>query len=108
MKLRHLSLIDPLMILQVHIDDLVDLYLLVFKLASSGSDKNTAYGKFYFGSADEHVWGDVARDIAPLLYEKGLVNNADAQSVSKKDEPRVTYVVFLLVYVDYANYLRHF
>ncbi|TDL24607.1 NAD(P)-binding protein [Rickenella mellea] len=75
----------------VHIDDLMDLYLIVFKLATSGEDPETSpYAKFYFASAAEHTWGDVARDIAPLLYKRGLVKNQEAISVPASEDRELT------------------
>ncbi|TDL24605.1 NAD(P)-binding protein [Rickenella mellea] len=75
----------------VHIDDLMDLYLIVFKLATSGRDPATSpYAKFYFASAGEHAWGDVAKDIAPLLHKRGLVDNDKAVSVPLMEDIRLT------------------
>jgi hypothetical protein len=66
----------------VHIDDLVDLYTLVFAFALNPSEDSTsAYERFYWGSVAEHVWGDVARELVRLLYAKGLVQTDVARGV---------------------------
>ncbi|TDL24606.1 NAD(P)-binding protein [Rickenella mellea] len=75
----------------VHIHDLTDLYDLVFNLAISGKDTaKSPFEKFYFGSVGEHTWGEVARDIAPLLHKRGLVNSDQAISVPVSEKPGVT------------------
>jgi hypothetical protein len=71
----------------VHINDLVELYLLVLSLALSGKDKSNPYAKFYFGSVHEHVWGDVIRQIGQILYEKGVIPSSQAKSVTLHREP---------------------
>ncbi|CAG7854911.1 SubName: Full=Uncharacterized protein {ECO:0000313/EMBL:CCA70316.1} [Serendipita indica DSM 11827] len=68
----------------VHIADLVDLYIIVTKLATSElgpAAKVDSYHKFFWGSAGKHVWGDVAREIGKALKAKGLVETAEAKSV---------------------------
>jgi len=76
--------------MNVHINDLSNLYLLILDLALSGKDSNKAFGKFYFGSVGEHAWGDVAKALAPLLYDRGVVDNAQAVSISWDDTLRYT------------------
>jgi len=73
----------------VHIDDVVALYLLVFKLALSGADKNKSYGKFYFASARPLVWRDWSKTINKALMNKGtgLVDTLDPVRVTVADEP---------------------
>lgn len=76
----------------MHILDLVDLYKLVLKHALSGVDKSSSYGRFYFASPQEHVWGDIIRQIGLILHERGIIPTSEAASVSLKEEPRMRYV----------------
>ncbi|KAG8909003.1 hypothetical protein FRB99_000106 [Tulasnella sp. 403] len=71
----------------VHIDDLVQLYLLVFAFAITGVNKSVAYGNFFFGSAGQHIWGNVAKELARLLHQKGLVKDDTVRSVSAEEAP---------------------
>lgn len=71
----------------MHINDLVELYLVVISLALSGTDKSNSYAKFYFGSVHEHVWGDVIRQIGQILYEKRVIPSSEAKSVTLQAEP---------------------
>ena len=73
--------------------DLMDLYLIIIELALSGKDTNKSFGKFYFGSVGEHAWGDAAKDLAPILYARGLVDNPKAISIASGDGLRLTYVI---------------
>lgn len=72
----------------VYIQDLVTLYGLVFDLAVSGDDRSAdPYTRFYFGSAVEFYWGDVARALAKLLHAKGLIESTVPKSVTRADVP---------------------
>jgi len=71
----------------VHINDLIELYLLVLSRALSGTKESSSYAKFYFGSVYEHVWGDIIRQIGQILYEKGILPSAEAKSITLKTEP---------------------
>jgi len=73
----------------VHIHDLAGLYLIVLDKAlverATGTFTATAvsdpYERFYWGSVATHQWGNVAQDIAKILYKKGLVDSDKAISV---------------------------
>jgi len=81
----------------VHIHDLTELYLIVLDKAlverATGTFTATAtttttttavsdpYERFYWGSVATHQWGNVAQDIAKILYKKGLVDSDKAISV---------------------------
>lgn len=70
----------------MHISDLADLYDLVLKRALSNADASaSSFAKFYFGSVDKHVFGDVEREVGRILYRKGLVSSAEAERVEYKD-----------------------
>jgi len=74
----------------VHICDMTDLYTLIFEKALSERAAGTPtssdpYERFYFGSVRSHLWGDVAKQLAPILYAKGVVDNDQAKSVDPKE-----------------------
>ncbi|KAJ1304796.1 hypothetical protein OPQ81_005932 [Rhizoctonia solani] len=69
----------------VHITDLVQLYILVLNLALSVRAGETprpeTFANFYFGSVEEHAWGDVAKQLGPILLKRGKVEKAEARSI---------------------------
>jgi len=78
----------------VHIHDLTELYLIVLDKALvervTGTFATTTtttaavsdpYERFYWGSVATHQWGNIAQDIAKILYKKGLVDSDKAISV---------------------------
>lgn len=84
-----------LFIKQVHIADLTELYLLVLSRALSGVQETSSYAKFYFGSVQEHVWGDIIRQIAQILYEAKRIPTPDVKSVKASEEPMLRWVLKL-------------
>ncbi|KAG8768089.1 hypothetical protein FRC16_007161 [Serendipita sp. 398] len=73
----------------VYIGDLVELYIIVAKLAVSElvpAAKVDSFTKFFWGSVDTHTWGDVARQIGITLKKKGLIETSEAKSVPYSDE----------------------
>jgi nucleoside-diphosphate-sugar epimerase len=75
----------------VHIKDLIDLYVLVLKLGLSG-DQSAPYTRLYFGTSGEHACVDVAKAIAPILKRRGLVETDQTQSVQLSDYPFLQWV----------------
>ncbi|KAG8703231.1 hypothetical protein FRC09_004276 [Ceratobasidium sp. 395] len=73
----------------VHISDLVLLYNLILNLALSVRGGQTprpeAYANFYFASVGEHAWGNLAKQIGPILLAKGKVEKAEARSVKASE-----------------------
>jgi len=72
----------------LHIDDLVDFYLLLLKHALAADTRATQtspYSKFYFVIGGTHVWGEVARDVAKILHKHGALPSPDAESMSVTD-----------------------
>lgn len=70
----------------VYIEDLMNLYGLVFDLALSGKDTNTdAFARFYFGASAEFYWGDVAKALAKLLHATGLIDSPEPKSVTRDE-----------------------
>ncbi|KAG9043929.1 hypothetical protein FS837_008969 [Tulasnella sp. UAMH 9824] len=72
----------------VHIDDLANLYSLVLDHALSGKDKSTdPFERFYWGSGDEYVWGDITRELARLLYARGVIRSETLKIIKIEEEP---------------------
>ncbi|KAF9512445.1 hypothetical protein BS47DRAFT_1345371 [Hydnum rufescens UP504] len=75
----------------VHITDLANLYLLVCEKAlserSTGHIPPDPFERFYFGAVDSASFHDFARLIAPLLYERKLVDSPEAVSVPTGEVP---------------------
>jgi nucleoside-diphosphate-sugar epimerase len=76
----------------VHIEDLVDLYLLVLDQALNAPEAKSPYEQFYFGSVAEHEWGDIARRLAPLLHARGVVDSPEATSIPISEAPNMKFV----------------
>ena len=77
------------MALQVHIDDLVDLYIIVTNLAQSElvtAGKVDSYTKFFWGSVGRHTWGDVAHKIGTLMSPLGLIDSLEHKSIPFRPE----------------------
>ncbi|KAG8926792.1 hypothetical protein FRC01_008363 [Tulasnella sp. 417] len=72
----------------VHIDDLANLYGLLLDHALSGRDKSTdPYERFYWGSGDEHVWGDITKELARMLYARGVIRTETLKNIKIEEEP---------------------
>ena len=75
----------------VHIADLSDLYLLVLEKAlserSTGQFSSDPYERFHFGAVGSFALRDVARLIAPVLYEHKLVDSPEAVSIPPEEIP---------------------
>lgn len=52
---------------------------------SSDSFPVDPYERFYWATASEHVWGDVSRALGPILFEKGLADTPEAESVPAEE-----------------------
>ena len=73
----------------VHLDEITDLYDLVFDFALSGNNTNKSYANFFWGSARTHAWGDINDRLARIMYKKGLVTSDKVRSVTLEEEPGV-------------------
>lgn len=73
----------------VHIDDQVEEFIIVLRKAlqerADGAFPKDPYERFYWGAVGTHTWGEVARALASLLFEKGVVNSPEAVSVPSKE-----------------------
>jgi hypothetical protein len=66
---------------QVHIADLAELYLLVFKYAlSNNPPSNTPYERYFIGSHEEISWGKVVEAYGKSLYRRGKIPSQDVVS----------------------------
>jgi len=74
----------------IHINDLIQLYLAVIKNAIFEHQKathNDGYQNYFFASSGENSIRSITELIAPLLYKKGFVDSPHAQSVTQEEEP---------------------
>jgi nucleoside-diphosphate-sugar epimerase len=69
----------------VHIDDLADLYILVLQHALQNKSTVIPEEEYYWGSVNDHAWGDIARLAGQILHKRGLVNTPEAKSVTKEE-----------------------
>ncbi|THH01272.1 hypothetical protein EW145_g6947 [Phellinidium pouzarii] len=72
----------------IHIDDLIEAYLLVFKLALNAGTSllpSSPYARYYNVSAFSVSWKDLTRALAIALHRKGLINSPEPVSVSYED-----------------------
>jgi len=73
----------------VHIADLVDLYILVLEGALSGKiDKYGKEGGWYLGIAAEHTWIKIAERLAVILHKHGLVDTTSISPFEKEIEDK--------------------
>jgi hypothetical protein len=69
---------------QVHINDLVNLYIIVTNLAQSelvSAGTVDSYTKFFWGSVEKHAWGNVAHQIGTLMLPLGLIDSLEHKSI---------------------------
>jgi len=77
----------------VHIDDLAELYVLVFQNAlKNPTAKASPYESYYWGAAAEHSWGDVTRAVGASLHKRGLLPTAEPRSATLEEAPKLLYV----------------
>ena len=71
----------------VHVHDLSDLYLKIAEAAASGGGKVTWGPKegYYLAENGERVWGNIARDLAKLAHEKGVVDTAEVEGIPSEE-----------------------
>ncbi|KAG8849552.1 hypothetical protein FRB96_000702 [Tulasnella sp. 330] len=71
----------------VHLDDLVDLYLLVLEQSLKPIPIQSAYERFYWGSSASFAWDAFAKGIATNLYKRGLLTTDEVKIRSAADFP---------------------
>ncbi|KAF8308400.1 NAD(P)-binding protein [Clavulina sp. PMI_390] len=79
----------------VHIADLADLYQIVLEKAlvdrATGANSTTdPYERFYFGSVTEHTFGDVVKQLGPILHARGLVDTPETTGIPVEEAPIAT------------------
>jgi len=75
----------------VHIDDLVDLYVLVLEEALAFKTASP-WERFYWGSARTHIWGDITKDLGVRLHRRGLVDTVEVKSIKLEEVPKLLTV----------------
>ncbi|KAJ6452776.1 hypothetical protein C8R45DRAFT_882741 [Mycena sanguinolenta] len=74
----------------VHVQDLVDLYLILMDDALTGkSQAPTGLECFYFCATDTYSWKQLANEIGKRLYARGVIATAEARPVSSSEEEEV-------------------
>ncbi|CAF5044925.1 unnamed protein product [Rotaria sp. Silwood1] len=69
----------------VHIDDVADLYIVVLDAALAGTAAHGREG-FYFAENGEHVFLDIANEVARVLHERGI--GTDKPSLFSDEEAK--------------------
>lgn len=72
----------------VHVADLSDLFVALVDAAIAGRDDQGLWGPeaYYFVEKGEHVWGDLAREIATKAAELGLIKKDWEENALGKEE----------------------
>jgi hypothetical protein len=82
-------------LLQVCLDDLIDLYRLVFaRILSREFAKGSPYTRYYIGTSTPLVWKDIATSFGKTLKQMGKIATAEPRSINvtdlSKSDPTVT------------------
>ena len=62
---------------------------------------NKFLGEFYFGDIREHAWEDAVKDLAPILYAKGPVDNPETSAYD--GGLRLTYVMVFEIHLNFTK-----
>jgi nucleoside-diphosphate-sugar epimerase len=75
----------------VHIQDLSSAFLALVNAALEPNGGTASWNKegFYFTEAEGYVWGDVARQIAKIAFEKKLIDSPDAESITPDEADKL-------------------
>ena len=75
---------------QVHIDDLVDLFLLVLDHAFSGKDEGVSpYAKMYIAVSREITQREMAEETTKVLYAKGVLATDKLEQISLQEATKL-------------------
>ncbi|KAG8932968.1 hypothetical protein FRC01_011533 [Tulasnella sp. 417] len=78
----------------LYIGDLCNFYALLFEHALSGKDKSAdPMERFYWASGEEFIWGDVAKELAKLLYAAGAIASDTPKQLTLQDQPNLMLTV---------------
>jgi len=76
---------------EVHVQDLSNVFLALVTAALEGGGKATWNDEgYYFSENGDFVWGDVARAIAKIAFEKKLINSPEIDSISTEEADKLT------------------
>ncbi|KAL4068479.1 hypothetical protein V8B97DRAFT_2024745 [Scleroderma yunnanense] len=78
----------------VHIDDIADLFIVVYENALSGKAGHGRDG-YYFGENGEHRLYDVAKEIAKVMHELGKSKTAEPEPFTGKDYEQNEELLYL-------------
>jgi nucleoside-diphosphate-sugar epimerase len=75
----------------VHIQDLSSAFLALVNAALEPNGGTASWNKegFYFTEAEGYVWGDVARQIAKIAFEKKLIDSPDVESITPDEADKL-------------------
>jgi hypothetical protein len=73
--------------MQIHITDVASAYVAVLKLALSGQDKESGYGKYYIATSSQATWKQVIDAYGPPLKAKGIIETTDPVLVTMEKVP---------------------
>ena len=77
------------MLLKVHINDLVALFLIVFHKATSGPATGSPYERFFMGSTRLTTMKSIATVLATALYKRGRIDQPEAKSATIEEVGRL-------------------
>lgn len=70
---------------QVHVDDVIALYLLIFKSAIAGRPTSSPYSRYFIADARIYGMKSIATEVARILHQSGKMESPEAVSISFED-----------------------
>jgi hypothetical protein len=76
---------------EIHIQDLSNAFLALVDAALKPEGNKASWNKegFYFTEAGEYAWGDLARQIAKIAFEKNLIDSSNTESITPDDADKL-------------------
>ncbi|KAJ8111077.1 hypothetical protein OPT61_g6237 [Boeremia exigua] len=70
-----------------HVQDLSNIFLALITAAMEPNGGKATWNEegYYFSETGSFVWGDIGRAIAKIAHEKGLIDTAEADTISAED-----------------------
>jgi len=65
----------------IHINDLIDLYLRIFKLAVAGPPASNSYERYFIATSGRHEYREVASAIGKTLHKLGCIDSPEPKSI---------------------------
>lgn len=76
--------------LQVHLDDLLDVYELVLaKALAEPRARSSPFAKFVLVSSGKHTWGEMAEVVARALHARGVIPTQKVSTISWEEASTV-------------------